>query len=215
MKKITLLTLFFGCGLSLVYAETSASSSKKDQKKAKDTNIVKNIVESSKAKKDGEVCELPKTDAELRKLLSPEQYRIMKENGTERPFENKYWNNKHPGIYVDLISNEALFSSKDKFDSNSGWPSFSKPIKNERVVEKKDATHGMTRTEVRSKTADAHLGHVFDDGPADAGGLRFCINSAALKFIPLEKMEEMGYDKFLPLFDKKDWEKANKEPYKN
>jgi methionine-R-sulfoxide reductase len=215
MKIITLLVLFFGCGMALVNAEPSSSSSKKDQKKTKDTNIVKNIVESSKAKKDGEVCELPKTDAELRKLLSPEQYRIMKENGTERPFENKYWNNKHPGIYVDLISNEALFSSKDKFDSNSGWPSFSKPIKDERVVEKKDATHGMTRTEVRSKTADAHLGHVFDDGPADAGGLRFCINSAALKFVPLEKMEEMGYDKFLPLFDKKDWEKANKEPYKN
>ncbi len=215
MKIITLLVLFFVCGMALVNAEPSSSSSKKDQKKTKDTNIVKNIVESSKAKKDGEVCELPKTDAELRKLLSPEQYRIMKENGTERPFENKYWNNKHPGIYVDLISNEALFSSKDKFDSNSGWPSFSKPIKDERVVEKKDATHGMTRTEVRSKTADAHLGHVFDDGPADAGGLRFCINSAALKFVPLEKMEEMGYDKFLPLFDKKDWEKANKEPYKN
>ncbi len=215
MKIITLLVLFFGCGMALVNAEPSSSSSKKEQKKTKDTNIVKNIVESSKAKKDGEVCELPKTDAELRKLLSPEQYRIMKENGTERPFENKYWNNKHPGIYVDLISNEALFSSKDKFDSKSGWPSFSKPIKDERVIEKKDATHGMTRTEVRSKTADAHLGHVFDDGPADAGGLRFCINSAALKFVPLEKMEEMGYDKFLPLFDKKDWEKANKEPYKN
>jgi peptide-methionine (R)-S-oxide reductase len=184
------------------------------KEKKTETNIVKNIVENSKSKKDGEVCELPKSDAELRKLLSPEQYAVMKQNGTERPFENKYWNNKHPGIYVDLISNEALFSSKDKFDSGSGWPSFTKPIRDQRVTEKSDTTYGMTRVEVRSSKSDSHLGHVFNDGPKDSTGLRYCINSASLKFIPLEKMEEKGYEKFLDLFDKTDWDKANKSPYK-
>ena len=183
------------------------------QTKSKDAQVVKNLVSSSKSKKDGEVCELPKSDEELRKLLSPEQYKVMKENATEKPFDNKYWNNKHPGIYVDLISQEALFSSKDKFDSGSGWPSFTKPIKDQRVSEKSDTSHGMTRVEVRSKKSDSHLGHVFNDGPGE-NGLRYCINSASLKFIPLEKIEELGYEKFLDLFDKSDWEKVKKNPYK-
>lgn len=203
VKTVIVIILF-------IFSYTKAKSQEENKK---DTTVVKNLVASSKPKKDGEVCELPKSDAELKKLLSPEQYRVLKENGTERPFENKYWNNKHPGIYVDLISNEALFSSKDKFDSGTGWPSFSKPIKETRVKEISDKTHGMERVEVRSTKTDSHLGHVFTDGPGETG-LRYCINSAALKFIPLEKMEELGYSKFLDLFDKKDWEKANKQPYK-
>ena len=139
--------------------------------------------------------------AELKKLLSPEQFRVTQECGTEPPFHNAYWDNHEDGIYVDVVSGEALFSSKDKFDSGSGWPSFTKPLE-PNVVEKKDVSHGMVRTEVRSKNADSHLGHVFDDGPSDKGGLRYCINSASLRFIPVAKLEAEGYGKYLPLFGK-------------
>ena len=133
--------------------------------------------------------------------LSPEQYRVTQRGGTERPFENEYWDNKEPGIYVDVVSGEPLFASPDKYDSKSGWPSFTKPIESENVVEKHDATHGMVRTEVRSMHGDSHLGHVFDDGPRDAGGLRYCINSASLRFIPLDKLESEGYGKYRKLFE--------------
>jgi peptide methionine sulfoxide reductase msrA/msrB len=153
----------------------------------------------------GEACTLPKNDQELRKLLTPEQYEVTQKSGTEAPFTNKYWNNHHPGIYVDVVSREALFSSKDKFDSGSGWPSFTKPLKNQRVTEKKDSSHGMVRTEVRSTKANSHLGHVFNDGPG-ANGLRYCINSLSLDFVPLEKLEHEGYGQYLELFDKKDWD---------
>jgi peptide methionine sulfoxide reductase msrA/msrB len=149
--------------------------------------------------KSGEACTLPKTDAELRKLLTPEQYEVTKRNGTELPFKNAYWDNKKPGIYVDIISGEALFSSKDKFDSGTGWPSFTRPIEDKIVTEKRDSSHGRERVEVRSTKADSHLGHVFPDGPG-AGGLRYCINSASLKFIPVEDMEKAGYGKYLSLF---------------
>ena len=133
--------------------------------------------------------------------LSPEQYRVTQRDGTERPFDNEYWDNKEPGIYVDVVSGEPLFASVNKFDSSSGWPSFTKPIDRENVVENTDTSHGMTRTEVRSAHGDSHLGHVFRDGPPEAGGLRYCINSASLRFIPLDDLESEGYGKFRKLFD--------------
>jgi len=139
---------------------------------------------------------------ELKKKLTPEQYYVTQKCGTEPPFNNAYWNNHTPGIYVDVVTGEALFTSLDKFDSGSGWPSFTKPIAKEKVVEKSDRTLGMNRTEVRGAKSDTHLGHVFDDGPGP-NGLRYCVNSAALRFIPVEKLKEEGYGQFLPLLEGK------------
>jgi len=132
--------------------------------------------------------------------LTPEQYRVTQESGTERPFQNEFWSTEDIGIYVDIVSGEPLFASSDKFDSGCGWPSFTRPIVNEHVLENSDTTHGMVRTEVRSKNADSHLGHVFNDGPADQGGLRYCINSASLRFIARTDMEKEGYGELLSLF---------------
>ena len=139
------------------------------------------------------------TDAISR--LSREQFRVTQQNGTERPFDNAYWDHDAPGIYVDIVSGEPLFSSLDKFDSDCGWPSFTKPVDPENVDERSDNTHGMSRTEVRSSHADSHLGHVFDDGPRDAGGLRYCINSASLRFIPIDELESEGYGEYVKLFE--------------
>jgi len=139
---------------------------------------------------------------ELKKKLTPEQYHVTQQCGTEPPFRNEYWDNHRTGIYVDIVSGEPLFSSLDKFDSGSGWPSFTKPIDKQSVAEKSDHTLGMERTEVRGGKSDSHLGHVFDDGPAPTGQ-RFCINSAALRFVPVEKLKEEGYAQYLPLFEKK------------
>lgn len=141
-------------------------------------------------------------EAELRKKLTPEQYSVTCEAATEPAFRNAYWNNHQPGLYVNVISGRPLFSSLDKFDSGTGWPSFTKPLAKEDVVAKTDRTLGVERTEVRAKDNDAHLGHVFDDGPADQGGRRYCINSASLKFIPVEKLKEEGYGEYLPMFEK-------------
>jgi peptide-methionine (R)-S-oxide reductase len=135
--------------------------------------------------------------AEAISALSPEQYRVTQQNGTERPGTGEYLNNEKPGIYVDIVSGEPLFASADKFESHCGWPSFTKPIEPAHVNELRDATLGMVRTEVRSAHGDSHLGHVFPDGPQDRGGLRYCINSASLRFVPLEAMEAEGYGDYV------------------
>ena len=133
----------------------------------------------------------------LKQTLTPMQYTVTQEKGTEPPFENEYWNNHAKGIYVDITTGEPLFTSREKFDSGCGWPSFTQPVSGTLLEEKNDTTHGMFRTEVRSKAGDAHLGHVFNDGPLEKGGLRYCINSAALRFIPEEEMEQQGYGAYL------------------
>ncbi|APA98931.1 peptide-methionine (R)-S-oxide reductase MsrB [Nocardia seriolae] len=136
--------------------------------------------------------------------LSPEQYHVTQENGTERAFTGEYWDNHEPGIYVDVVSGEPLFASVDKFESGSGWPSFTKPIDSSNVTEKRDMSHFMIRTEVRSFHGNSHLGHVFTDGPRDAGGLRYCINSASLRFIHLDDLEAQGYGQYRSLFTKEE-----------
>jgi len=133
--------------------------------------------------------------------LSPEQYQVTQKNGTERPFTGEYWDNKQPGIYVDVVSGEPLFASVNKFDSGTGWPSFTKPIESANVIEKRDFSHLMIRTEVRSAHGDSHLGHVFSDGPRDEGGLRYCVNSASLRFIHLDDLEAEGYGQYTSLFE--------------
>ena len=142
-------------------------------------------------------------DQELRKRLSPIQYQVTQHEGTEAPFRNEYWDNHKHGIYVDVVSGEPLFSSLDKYDSGTGWPSFTRPIEDGHVTTRTDSKLFMERTEVRSAEADSHLGHVFDDGPGP-DGLRYCMNSAAMRFIPVDRLEAEGYGRFLPLFEATD-----------
>lgn len=143
-----------------------------------------------------------KNKQERLKQLTDLQYKVTQENATESPFHNEYWNNRQQGIYVDIVSGEALFSSTEQYEAGCGWPSFTGPIQSGDVTEHRDLSHGMIRTEVRSKQANSHLGHVFSDGPTDSGGLRYCINSASLRFVPVEQLEEQGYGEYLRLFKK-------------
>ena len=188
---------FFGCGCVRVHELTRTKVTHLKNSWAVFSPILFSVI---LCLCEGAMAQDPRKDSEeLKSRLSPLQYEVTQQCGTEPPFANEYWDNHAPGIYVDIVSGKPLFSSKDKFDSGTGWPSFSKPIEREMVTEKRDRSHGMERTEVRSKGSDSHLGHVFTDGPGP-GGLRYCINSASLRFVPVEKLDAEGYGEYKKLF---------------
>jgi peptide methionine sulfoxide reductase msrA/msrB len=200
MKKFKLSPITFaiitGIGISMSFAAYSAMDNKVDSSMAKSHSANETPNYSNKG------TYMKPTKQELKDQLTELQYEVTQEEGTERAFNNEYWDNKKPGIYVDVVSGEPLFSSTDKYDSKSGWPSFTRPIDNNSLNEKVDKHLFYSRTEVRSPVADSHLGHVFTDGPQPTG-LRYCINSASLKFIPQDQLADKGYDDFIKLFEMK------------